>query len=145
MQDPESAARSSLRRSLLFYLAFFALDLLAVYYIVASDPGGAGYVTLTIVGIVGVLLAMQVWMHVRDLGSPMAESEGTVHRKWTRADLIIVWNSYYINVERRVFRLQPEDHVLLNEGMYVKVVHFPRTLHVVSIHEVRGVAPPPSL
>ena len=143
MRDPESAARSSLRRSLLFYLAFLALDLLAVYYIVASDPGGAGYITLTIVGIVGLLLAMQVWMHVRDLGSPLAESEGVVHRKWTRADLIIVWNSYYINVERRVFRLQPEDHVLLNEGMCVKVVHFPRTLHVVSIHEVRGVARPP--
>ena len=144
MQDPESAARSSLRRSLLFYLAFLMLDLLAVYYIAASDPGGAGYVTLTIVAIVGVLLAMQVWMHVRDLGSPMAETDGTVHRKWTRADLIIVWNSYYINVERRVFRLQPEDHVLLNEGMYVKVVHFPRTLHVVSVHEVRGGARPPA-
>ena len=106
MQDPESAARASLRRSLLFYLAFLMLDLLAVYYIAASDPGGAGYVTLTIVAIVGVLLAMQVWMHVRDLGSPMAETDGTVHRKWTRADLIIVWNSYYINVERRVFRLR---------------------------------------
>ncbi len=144
MQDPESAARASLRRSLLFYLAFLMLDLLAVYYIAASDPGGAGYVTLTIVAIVGVLLAMQVWMHVRDLGSPMAETDGTVQRKWTRADLIIVWNSYYINVERRVFRLQPEDHVLLNEGMYVKIVHFPRTLHVVSVHEVRGAARPPA-
>lgn len=143
MRDPESAARASLGRSLVFYVAFLVLDLLAVYYIVASDPGGAGYITLTIVGIVGLLLAMQVWMHVRDLGSPLAESEGVVHRKWTRADLIIVWNSYYINVERRVFRLRPEDHVLLNEGMCVKVVHFPRTLHVVSIHEVRGVARPP--
>jgi len=143
VKDPESAARASLCRSMVFYIAFLVLDLLAVYYIVTSEPGGAGYVTLTIVGVVGVLLAMQVWMHVRDLGSPLAESEGSVRRKWTRADLIIVWNSYYVNVERHVFRLRPEDHVLLNEGMCVKVVHFPRTLHVVSIHEVRRAPPSP--
>ena len=123
---------------MLFYIAFFALAALAFYYIAASEPGGAGYVTLTIVGIVALLLAFQIWMHVRDIGSAMAESEGVVHRKWTRADLIIAWHSYYINVDRRVFRLRPEDHVMLDEGMYVKVVHFPRTLHVVSIHEVRG-------
>lgn len=126
---------------MLFYVAFLALDALAIYYIAASAPGGAGYVTLTIVGVVGLLLGFQVWMHIRDLGSPMAESEGVVHRKWARADLIIAWHSYYINVERRVFRLRPEDHVLLDEGMYVKVVHFPRTLHVVSVHEVRGSPP----
>jgi hypothetical protein len=126
-----------------FYIAFLALDLLAVYYIASSEPGGAGYVTLTVVGVVGLLLAWQVVMHVRDLGSPLAESEGVLQRKWSRADLIIAWHSYYINVERRVFRLQPEDHVLLDEGMYVKVVHFPRTLHVVSIHEVPGTRPPP--
>ncbi len=123
---------------MLFYVAFFALDALALYYIASSGPGGAGYVTLTIVGAIGLLLAFQIWMHIRDMGSPLAESEGVVHRKWVRADLIIVWHSYYINVERRVFRLAPEDHVMLDEGMYVKVVHFPRTLHVVSVHEVRG-------
>jgi len=127
-----------------FYALFLVLDLIAVYYIVTSEPGGAGYVTLTIVGAIGVLLAMQVWMHARDLGSPLAESEGVVHRTWTRADLIIVWTSYYISVERRVFRLRPEDHVLLTQGMLVKVVHFPRTLHVVSVHEVRGVPRPPA-
>ena len=123
---------------MLFYIAFLALDALVFYYIASSDPGGAGYVTLTGVGVVGLLLAFQIWMHIRDIGSPLAESEGVVHRKWARAVLIIVWHSYYINVERRVFRLHPEDHVMLDEGMYVKVVHFPRTLHVVSVHEVSG-------
>jgi hypothetical protein len=136
--DPESVARASLRRSLLFYAAFLALDASALAYIVASGPEGAGYVTLFIVGAVGILLAFQVWMHVRDIGSPLAESDGVVQRKWSRADLIIAWHSYYVTVGRRVFRLTPEDHVLLDEGMYVKVVHCPRTLHVVSIHEVRG-------
>ena len=32
---------------------------------------------------------------------------------------------------------------MLDEGMHVKVVHFPRTLHVVSIHEVRSAAKTP--
>ena len=126
------------------YAAFLALDVLAASYIVASGPGGAGYVTLAIVAVIGLLLAFQVWMHIRDLGSPVAESQGVLQRKWSRADLIIAWHSYYVSVERRVFRLTPEDHVLLDEGMHVKVVHFPRTLHVVSIHEVRRDATPPA-
>jgi hypothetical protein len=130
---------------MLFYAAFLALDLLALYYIVASAPSGAGYVTMTIVGALALLLGLQVWMHVRDLGSPLAESEGIVQRKWTRADLIIAWHSYYINVGRRVFRLKPEDHVMVDEGMLVKVVHFPRTLHVVSIHEVPRAPRPPAV
>ena len=88
------------------------------------------------VGVVGLLLAYQVWMHFRDLGSSLAESEGVVQRKWSRADMIIAWHSYYIAVGGRMFRLQPEDHVLLDEGMYVKVVHFPRTLSVVTVHQV---------
>jgi hypothetical protein len=128
---------------MLFYAALCALDALAVYYIVSSGPEGAGYVTLTVVAVVGLLLAHQVWMHVRDLSSPLAESEGVVLRKWARADLIIAWHSYYVNVERRVFRLEPQDHVMIDEGMYVKIVHFPRTLNVVSVHEVRGGARAP--
>jgi hypothetical protein len=129
---------------MLFYTAFLALDVSALAYIVASGPEGAGYVSLFVVGAVGLLLAFQVWMHARDIGSPLAESEGVVQRKWSRADLIIAWHSYYVTVGRRVFRLAPEDHVLLDEGMYVKVVHCPRTLHVVSIHEVRRDATPPA-
>jgi hypothetical protein len=128
---------------MLFHAALLALDALVIYYLVASGPGGAGYVTLTIVGAVGVMLAYQVWIHARDLGSPLAESEGMVQRKWSRADMIIAWHSYYITVARRVFRLEPEDHIMVDEGMVVKIVHFPRTLHVVSVHEVRGAPRPP--
>lgn len=128
---------------MLFHAALLALDVLAIYYLVTNGLSGAGYVTLTIVGAVGVMLAYQVWIHARDIGSPLAESEGIVQRKWSRADMIIAWHSYYITVERRVFRLEPEDHIMVDEGMVVKVVHFPRTQHVVSVHEVRGAPRPP--
>ena len=120
---------------MLIYLLLLAVDVLAVYYIAANGAGGGAYITLSVVVAVGVLLAYHVWQHARDLGSPLAESEGIVTRKWSRADLIIVWHSYYVTVERTVFRLKPEDWILLEEGMHVKVVHFPSTLNVVSVHE----------
>ena len=74
---------------------------------------------------------------------PLTESEGPVVRKWTRADMLIAWHSYYVAVGRTVFRVAPEDYVMVDEEMYVKIVHFPRTLHVVSVREVRGAPRPP--
>lgn len=142
MTDPESAARASLRRSLLVYAVLLAVDVLVIYYIAVGIEGGGAYVTLSVVGIVGLLLAYQVWLHALDLGSPLAESEGFVLRKWSRADLVIAWHSYYINVGRTIFKVMPEQYLMVDEGMYVKVVHFPRTLNVVSIHETLRPPPP---
>lgn len=128
---------------MVIYIALLAIDALAVYYIIANAESGAAYITLSIVGAVGLLLVFQVWMHARDLGSPLAETEGVVRRKWSRADLIIAWHSYYITVGRTVFRVAPEDHIMVDEGMVIKVVHFPHTLNVVSVHELRGAPRPP--
>ena len=127
---------------MVIYMALLAIDALAVYYIIANAASGVAYVTLSIVGAVGLLVAFQVWVHIRDLGAPLAETEGVVRRKWSRADLIIAWHSYYMTVGRTVFRVAPEDHIMVDEGMVVKVVHFPRTLHVVSVHEVAGTPRP---
>jgi hypothetical protein len=133
--DPESAARASLRRSLVFYLALLLTDALAAYYITISGTTGGAYVTLSVVGLVGLLLAYQVLLHVRDLGAPLTEAEGAIARKWSRADLIVAMQSYYITVGRTVYRVKPDDYVCLNEQMYVKIVYLPNTLTVVSVHE----------
>lgn len=143
MDDPESAARASLFRSLLIYLIFLVLAVAVVVYVTANRASGAAFVTISIVGVVALLLAYQVVQHYRDMQSPLAETDGAVVRKWQRADLIVVMQSFYLTVDRTVFRVPPEDWVHIDEGMYVKVVHFPRTLTVVSIHEiVRPAAPP---
>jgi hypothetical protein len=84
------------------------------------------------------MLLYQVVQHARDLRAPLAESEGMVTRKWKNADLIIAWDSYYIRVDRYVFRIKPEQYIEVRENSYVKVVHFPHTLNVVSIHELRA-------
>lgn len=120
---------------MLIYLALLATDLLVVYYIAANGDSGGAYVTLSIVGVVGLMLAYQTVQHIRDLSAPLAESEGAIIRKWAHADLIIAMQGYYITVDRVVFRVKPEDYLHLTEAMYVKVVHFPNTLTVVSVHE----------
>ncbi len=141
--DPEAAARKSLVRGLAVYAALLGLDVLALYYIASRGSGGASYVTFSVVGVVGLLLAYQVVQHYRDLHAPLAETDGVVVRKWTRADLIIAWNSYYMSVDRTVFRIGPLQYVELSVDKFVTVVHFPNTLNVVSIHEIAAPAPNP--
>ena len=148
MHDLESAARASLFRSLLIYAAMLVADLGVVAWIASSNPTRPAYVTMSVVAAVGLLIAYQAYAHARDLREPLVESKGTLRRVWTRADLIIVWHSYYATVDRMVLRVRPEEYVLLEDRlralgrldppleMYVKVVHFPRTLNVVSIHEI---------
>ena len=144
MDDPVAAARASLRRSAAIYAALLAADIAVVVYILIVRTGGAAFVTLSFVAVVGLLLAYQVVQHVRDFGARLAETDGRVVRKWKRADLIIAWDSFYLTVERTVFRVRPEDWILLDEGAFVKVVHFPHTLTVVSVHIApRGDARPP--
>jgi hypothetical protein len=144
VQDPEPAARASLRRSLLIYTALLASDLLFLAFLAPNIASGFGYVSLSVVGIVGLLLAYQVYQHYRDTQAQLAETDGIVQRKWKRADLIVAMQSFYITVDRVVFRVTPEDFVSVDEGMFVKVVHFPNTLHVVSVHEMRRPEPPPA-
>jgi hypothetical protein len=66
-------------------------------------------------------------------------------------------HSYWVAVERKLFRLQPEAYVELEDRfrtlarldppveLYVKVVHFPLTLNVVSVHEIRKPPPEPPI
>jgi hypothetical protein len=114
------------------------------------------YIAIAFFGAIGLLLAYQVVQHYRDLREPLAESEGAVSRVWSRADLIIAWHSYYITVGRGVYRLQPEEYVLLEDRwralsrldppqqLYVKVVHFPHTMTAISVHEMLPPALDPS-
>jgi hypothetical protein len=141
--DPKPAARTALLRGLVVYSALLVADALVVAYAVTAGVRGVGYVTVSLVALVGLLLAHQVWQHARDLGSPLAETEGVVQRKWHRADLVIVWQSYYIQIDRTIFKVQPLDYHTVREGTYLKVVHFPRTLNVVSVHEIPAGMPPP--
>ena len=95
---------------MLIYAGLLLLDLGFLYLIAASGASGAAYITLTIVSLVGLLLAYHVWQHIRDLGSPLAETEGAILRKWSRAEFIIAWQNYYIYVEHAVFKRSLHVH-----------------------------------
>jgi len=143
VDDPAPGARASLYRTAAIYAALLAADIVVIVYILIVRTGGAAFVTLSFVVIVGLLLAYQVVQHVRDFGARLAESDGVVARKWKRADLVIAWDSFYLTVGRTVFRVRPEDWIHIDEGQYVKVVHFPHTLTVVSVHVAPRDPPPP--
>lgn len=139
----EAAARSGLRRGLFVYVVMLLGAGLALAYAISSGISGLGYVTVSVVGVVAVLLAHQVFQHARDLAAPLAETEGLVQRKWQRADLVIVWQSYYMQVGRAIFKVEALDYHLIEPGIPVKIVHFPRTLGVVSVHKLPALAADP--
>ncbi len=143
---------------MIIYIVLLTPALAVLVWIATSNPTGFAYFSMSVAAVVALLLGYQAFAHYRDLRSPLSESEGVVQRIWSRADLIIAWHSYYVSVDcasaagvapaRKLFRLQPEDYVHLEDrfrtmarldppvDLYVKVVHFPLTLNVVSIHEV---------
>lgn len=137
MDDAARSARASLIRTGLIYSAFLAVDVAVIVYIVVARVSNAAFITLAIVAIVGLLLLYQVVQHVRDFGASPVETDGVVQRKWRRADLIIAMDSYYLTVDRTVFRVKPEDWIHIEEAMPVAVVHFPHTQSVVSVREAR--------
>ena len=141
MEEPEAPARSSLRRSLAVYLALFLADAAVISYLVSLGLQGVRYVTLSVVGVVGLLLLYQVVQHLRDLDAPLAESVGHVTKKWARADLFVAMQGHYIAVDRAIFRIPAEDWAHIALGAYVKVVHLPNTFGFVSVHELTPPAP----
>jgi len=124
--------RVALVRGLLMYMLLLAVDTLLIWYIVASGPRGLGWVTLSAITVLGVLVAFQVWLHARDLQSEVVVTEGEVLRMFTRAELIVAWQSHYVQIEKRIFRVRPEDYIFLKEGMPARVTHFPHTLNVIA-------------
>lgn len=138
MDDREASVRASVRRGAILYALLFVADALVFYLILVNRQSPGAFFSLFLVGAVGLLLGYQFVQYARDVGAPLAESEGIVTRKWQRAELLIAWQSYYVTIERTVFRVRPEDYLELTEGRLVKVVHLPHTLNIVSIHQAPG-------
>jgi hypothetical protein len=129
----ERQARASVLRSLLFYSAVLALDLVAIVYIavIAGPPSGFGWVSLTVTLLLGLLLTQQVYQHARDLRAEPEEVEDNLLRKFQRAELIFVMQNHYLQVGRKIFNVEARDYILVEEGQRVRVRFFPHSLKVV--------------
>ncbi len=131
--DGEARGRGGLRRGVLLYLALTAVAITICVLVFMNRASNAAFITIAVVGGIGLLFAFQMLQHIRDLTHPMARTEGAIAKKWQKADLIIAWQSYYIALNRKMFRIDPHDYVMVDEGMRVVVDYFPHTLNVVAV------------
>lgn len=136
MRDEAAAARASLLRGTAWYGALLLGSLGGAVWIGSHAASGAALVPLVFAAAMALLLGYYVVQHLRDLGAEPVEREGVVTRRWSRADLLIAMQSYYISVDRTVFRVRPEDYIHMDEGVRVRIVHFPHTLHVITLERV---------
>ena len=118
-----------------FYYSFWtvllsAFVVIALYNIILRDD--FGFLLMLFIGLfVGLLTGHQASQYLRDVGARPVVYEGDVLRKWNKGNLLIVlFPSYYIMVDRRVFCVRREEYALLLEDDLVRVTCYPHSLTV---------------
>jgi hypothetical protein len=145
--------RNALLRSALFYTPLFILTLIGIIAIVTGLFAG-GWLLLIIGLIAAFLFGYQSIQSLRDLRvTSLRVTQGPVSRIWSKMDLFIS-RSYYINVNRNIFRipiqaywdLREEAKRMRTDGtdedyrIEVRVEHYPHTGNVVSVERL-GLVP----
>lgn len=145
--------RNALLRSALFYTPLFILTLIAIISILVGLFDG-GWLLLIIGLIAAFLFGYQSIQALRDLRvRELVVTQGPVSRIWSKMDLFIS-RSYYINVNRNIFRIPLQSYWDLREEakrmradrtdedyrIEVRVEHYPHTGNVVSV-ERTGLLP----
>ena len=135
LEEAYRAARSSLIRVALVFTPLFLLSLagigIVIFNLVREGPSGL-IITLLLLSLAAFLTGHQSIQSLRDLRSSPTVSNGLVDRKWSRADLFVL-RSYYIYVDRSVFKVTPLIYTELEEGDKVSVNHYPHTNTVISV------------
>jgi hypothetical protein len=138
VEEAHRAARASLVRTVLVFTPLLLLSLAGVggviFYLTREGPGGL-IVTLMLLFLAALLTGHQSVQSLRDLRSSPRLTTGLVDRKWNRADLFIL-RSFYIYVDRSVFKVTPLIYHELEEGDTVSVNHYPHTNTVISVELV---------
>ena len=140
LEEAYRAARSSLRRTVLVFTPLFLLSLAGIGIIIfnLAREGASGLIiTLVLLLLAAFLTGHQSIQSLRDLRSSPTVSSGLVDRKWSRADLFIL-RSYYIYVDRSVFKVTPLIYSELEEGDTVWVNHYPHTNTVIAVELEEG-------
>jgi hypothetical protein len=128
-------------RVALVFTPLFLLSLagigIVIFNLVREGPSGL-IITLLLLSLAAFLTGHQSIQSLRDLRSSPRLSTGLVDRKWSRADLFVL-RSYYIYVDRSVFKVTPLIYTELEEGDTVSVNHYPHTNTVISVELEEGV------
>ena len=141
LEEAYRAARSSLRRTVLVFTPLLLVSLagigIVIFSLVREGPGGL-IITAVLLSLAAFLTGHQTIQSLRDLRSSPGLTSGPIERKWSRADLFVL-RSYYIYVDRSVFKVTPLIYHELEEGDAVSVNHYPHTNTVIAVElEARG-------
>lgn len=119
-------ARTVLVRSVLLFLPFLAIVLVALVTLVRGGVSGGAIIGVVVVSLVTLLLGYQIVQSLRDLAGHPIETEGVVERHWNRNEFFVFRNTY-IFVEGDVYRLSPEQELHVEIGHRVRVRHYQHT------------------
>jgi len=110
---------------------------IVIFSLVREGPGGL-IITAVLLSLAAFLTGHQTIQSLRDLRSSPGLTSGPIERKWSRADLFVL-RSYYIYVDRSVFKVTPLIYHELEEGDAVSVNHYPHPNTVIAVElEARG-------
>ena len=145
--------RSALVRTAIIYTPLFLVALIFVLGTLVGAIDG-GVVLLVMAGILCFLFGYQSIQALRDLrGGTTVVTRGPVNRIWSKMDMFVS-RSYYITVQRNIFRIPIQSYWDLREEakrmraegtdedyrIEVQVEHYPHTGNVVAVERL-GVIP----
>jgi hypothetical protein len=147
--------RTALLRSAIIYTPLFVLVL---FFILATLTGlmSGGIVLLIISLVLAFLFGYQSIQAIRDLRTgKTVTTRGPVNRIWSKMDMFVS-RSYYITVERNIFRIPVQAYWDLREEakrmradgtdedyrIEVSVEHYPHTGNVIQVERLGVVAKP---
>ena len=145
--------RGALIRSAAFYTPLFLLTLASLVAMLTGVVEG-GIILVVIALVATFLFGYQSIQAIRDLRVKQLQvTQGPVTRIWSKMDLFVT-RSYYINVNRAIFRIPLQSYWDLREEakkmradgtdedhrIEVRVEHYPHTGNVIQVERL-GVVP----
>ncbi len=130
--DPGASRRHALRLAIVngvLLAAALVLLLAMISRRVDEESGGSGYFPVVIVALVATFVGYQGLQAIRDLRAEPTVTAGKVRRKWRRATFLVAQHSY-IQVGKRVFKIDPAAYDAIDPDDDVVITHLPHTLGV---------------
>ena len=113
------------------------LFLLAFFNLVTGNVGAIFAAIL--LGLIAFAVDFEALGSIRDLRGEPVTTEGPVLRSWTKARIAIFGHVHYLLLARRVFEVNAVTALEVSEGDRVRVMHWPHTNTVISVHRLPAV------
>lgn len=138
-----SRARSGITRSAIVWTPIFvAVAFAFLFFLVDETRGGdrGTWFLVVVLGVLTLLFGFQSVQALRDLRAGTGELEGTVVRRWTRSDSLVI-RSHYIRMEGKILR----GERFLLEGVEahdrVRVRYYPHSGVIAALERLPSLPP----